>query len=310
MTVIITNFKGFFILALCLISWLAASPALAQTYMDAYRAYNAALEAGDNAAAAEHGYAAWQAAEAELGDDGLTAILAYNYGQLVLFSDAENAAKALRRAEALRAEGVADLPASELKLSLAFTEFDVSGEKRRQSRILRNALNATEADGMAASSRSAIIWLRLARGDLTKSRYEKAIESAQRAEEIISTAIPDDYRRKAQAILIGGIAHLSPLPRSIKDVQMAHDEFIRAIRLFPPQKNLDNFDPILAQLLAWNAGADAALYSLRQKEYHNHKTKSRDEKAAEPIQIFEERKKSFDECNIEWAKRKKTKISE
>ena len=47
-------------------------------YLIEYRAFRAALEAGDTVRATAHAETAWQAAEELLGDDPQTATLAYN----------------------------------------------------------------------------------------------------------------------------------------------------------------------------------------------------------------------------------------
>lgn len=75
----------------------ATAAAQDEKYLTEYRAFRAALDAGDRARAKVHAESAWQAAEAALGDDPQTATLAYNYSRRVLFDDADRARHALRR---------------------------------------------------------------------------------------------------------------------------------------------------------------------------------------------------------------------
>jgi len=57
------------------------------THITEYKAYMAALDSDDRNAAARHRKAAWDAVEEAHGDHQLTAILAFNYAQLVFMSD-------------------------------------------------------------------------------------------------------------------------------------------------------------------------------------------------------------------------------
>lgn len=295
------------------------SPASAQekTYLDEYRAYNQALETGDQAAASSHARAAWQAAEAELGDDSLTAILAYNYGQLVLFSDTEAAAPALRRAEALRAAGVADLPISELALYLAYAEFVVSGKKRRQANALRNALVQIDAEGLGPSDDTAAMWLQLASADLFKRRYSEAYAAAIKAESEIASASPNDYQRRAEALLVGGIAKIVPRSGKPEDLLAANKLLVRAGEMFPPQKSIEDFNPVLAQILAWNSAAGSALSTFINFnfDYTPPRSKStpfggrlvREFNGFESLNgnAFIERTVPREDCQIEWESQQK-----
>lgn len=289
--------------ALCLLVVEASRPAAAQTYLDDYKVYNAALENGDVEAAARHGYAAWQAAEAELGDDGLTAILAYNYGQLVLFSDAGNAAKALRRAETLRADGVADLPESELRLYLAFAEFALDDGASRKRKALREALFAIEAEGYPPNADISAMWLRLAKGDLEDERYRDAVESGAMAEAAIMAAIPDNKRVRIEALMIQAVATVIPYPRTVDDTLKAHQFFKRARMLFEPQKDIETFDPLLAQVVAWDQATRAAMLSLGAEEYPDHS--EHDEKyGIKEKSLLQKEPTPLEECNVVWKRRK------
>lgn len=294
-----------------------ASAAEDPTYLAEYKLYMQALKQQDLEGATAHGKAAWRAAEAELGDNELTAVLAYNYGQLVLFDDTESAVEALRRADELQKSGVADLPASELRLYLAYAEFRVGGGKRRQANELREALKQVEAEGAAAND-LATMWLQLAWSDINGGSYKHAIESASKAETAINASAPENYHAKAEAILIGGVATLLPRRRTIEDILNANREFARARELFPLQKDLEGFDHTLAQILAWNVAAYSALLTFKNYDIDlidlptasRIKVKSRTDKDdigeflwIDMNTIFD-KKRANEECLIHWADRK------
>lgn len=90
------------------------------------------------------------------------------------------------------------------------------------------------------------MWLRLAAHDTVEERFRKAEDSAASAETAILKASPESKRGLAEAIAIGGIVHLVSYPRKVKDVQAAHNEFVRAQALFEPQEDLDSFAPLFA----------------------------------------------------------------
>lgn len=226
----------------------AAEP---EPYLVEYRAYNAALESGDTETAAAHGLAAWRAAEQALGDHRLTGILAYNYGRLVVFRATERATEPLRRASELQGAGLVELPQDTLRLYRTYAEFAASGFDEKAADDLREALDAV---GMqeALIDEIAPMWLRLASEDFAAGEYRKATRSAAKAEAALPKANPEGWRQLAQALLIGAVANLVRSSRDLDDVEAANEQFGRARRLFPPQKDLDSFDPLLAQVIAWH----------------------------------------------------------
>lgn len=113
-----------------------------QLYVVEYQASRAALNSGDEAAVADHALRAWQSTEQLLGDDRLTAILAYNYGHLVLLSDPQSAHEAMSRAVALQQAGLGDLDDSELNLYAAYAAFRALEFDGDRAGRLRNALVA------------------------------------------------------------------------------------------------------------------------------------------------------------------------
>jgi hypothetical protein len=287
-----------------LISTAIAYPAGAQTgdYREEYKLFNQALQAGDLQAAAAHGRAAWQAAETALGDDPLTGVLAYNYGQLVLYSDTEDAVVALRRANQLFEAGIVELPAAELRLYLAYAEFQANERRRRYADDLRDALLSLEPLGFQPSLDTASMWLQLATADMGNEEYEDAIASSSKAETQFRTVAPEENRRIAAAILISGISQLVPYPREIEDIEAAHNKFISGRQLFSAQRDIESFDDLFAELLAWDAAADAAVHSIDLDHYPGHKGKSEAEFHGE-IPLMLESGAELENCGVEWKKR-------
>lgn len=232
-----------------------------ETYRVEYRASRAALDAGDTEGAAKHARAAWQAAEETLGEDSQTGILAYNYAKLAVFSDSAGARSALRRVNELRKAGRGQFRDEELELYSAYAEFAAELYGRRRAERLRERLEAWGADRDLGVD-VVVMWLNLGQAYIGAKQYRQAQESAQRAEAAILSSQPDNYNFHASAVLINGLAGLLTDPRSVRRVQAAHREFSRARRLFPPQKDLDNFHPLLARIIAWDGAAKAALRSL------------------------------------------------
>ncbi|HXI86286.1 MAG TPA: energy transducer TonB [Parvularculaceae bacterium] len=274
--------------------FIAAASAATATYKAEFDQYVRALDKGDDRAAAEHGKAAWLAAEKELGDNGVTAILAYNYGKLVIFNNPTEAQGALKRAKQLQDAGVADLPTSELAVYLAFDDFAMRDDRIDTADAMRKTLLAARKTDEEQPPEYGLMWLRLANADLRGERYEKARASAAEAEKLLN--LPNLYRQKAIAIMVGGAARLLPVPRKVADVEAAHNEFLRAIALFPPQKDLDSFDPTFAQALAWNTTALAALKDLGGRDFdHANDSPCKEDDCKSFVN-----EKTLKECGLEW----------
>lgn len=242
----------------------------AAQYLVEYRAYNAALDSGDGDGAIRHARAAWDAAEQTIGDHRLTAILAYNYGRVVLFTDAANANAALQRSRELLEAGIANLTPEHVNVYADYAQFGTDGPTWRDANRLRESLTAVGLDDLEVIADVAPMWLRLAAYDVAEERYRKARESAAMAEAAIRKAAPDSSRALAQAIVIRGVSQLVPYPRELDDVQFAHNQFVRALDLFEPQQDIDSFDPLFAQTLAWYSATDSVLYGMGRSDYPDH----------------------------------------
>jgi tetratricopeptide (TPR) repeat protein len=294
-----TDFIGLILACIAVVAVGGFSQAGAETpdYLVEYKLHTEALANGDRAAAAEHGKAAWEAAEAALGDDKLTATLAFNYGRLIALSDPATARAPLRRAQELLDAGIAELPKSEVRAYLAYAEYIAGKTRLRAAKKLREALLALEAEFGEPTATDVVMWLDLAKGELKKKRYSNSLEAAEKAEAAIATLWPDNIDKMGEALLIQGIATLVPFPRTIEDVLASRNLFRRIFQLYPPQKNFETFDVVLAKAIAWDAAANAALLSRRKKP------KDQSEQGAveaEPHFIFESAQNLPDDCGIEW----------
>ncbi len=278
------------------------SQSVAETpdYMAEYKLHSEALANGDRAAAIEHGKAAWEAAEAALGDHKLTATLAFNYGRLIALSDPATARAPLRRAQELLDAGIGELPQSEVRAYLAYAEYIAGKTRSRAAKELREALLALEAEFGEPTATDVVMWLDLAKGELKKKRYSGAVEAAEKAEAAIAILWPDNIDKMGEALLLQGIATLVSFPRTIEDVLAATGLFGRVILLYPPQKNFETFDIILAKAIAWDAAAGAAFRSHSKKPEDQSKY---DAAGAEPRYYFEYSPNLPDDCGVEWEKR-------
>ncbi len=166
-----TDFTGFILACIAMLAIGGFSQAVAETpdYLVEYKLHTEALANGDRAAAAEHGKAAWEAAEAALGDDKLTATLAFNYGRLIALSDPETARAPLRRAQKLLDAGIAELPRSEVRAYLAYAEYIAGKTRSRAAKKLREALLALETEFGEPTATDVVMWLDLAKGELKKN---------------------------------------------------------------------------------------------------------------------------------------------
>lgn len=288
---------GFFLklAAIAAAAVMLASPALAQdeAYLEEFRAYQAALNNGDTKSALAHGYAAWQAAEAQLGDDRLTAILAYNYGQLAIYSDPAKANAALSRAKELASEGFAELPQTYLDLYLAYTAFKFDEDRRGEANILRKRLEALDGDGSPPKRDMANMWFELASTDIRRKRYREARNSAERAEVLIAEVFPENFRSQATAAIFHGVSWLAPMPRTEKNTLRAIHSFVRAGGMFPPQENIETFDPLLAQAFGWQSVGHAVYLS-------NGFSKENLPDSISEAGLFGGDYKTFEECGVSW----------
>ena len=232
-------------------------PAAAQTYLSEYQLYVAALEAGDDDAAARHAKAAWDSAEQVLGDDPTTAILALNYAQMIYLSEPQNAIAPLARTIALIDSGVSELPRDEPELMLALVGSLAAPESDDAMAALETVLNEQSSRSVAATDLSASAWLLVASHNFRVGKSSRAIEAAEIAELQFKAVMPGEKQYQGNARLIRGAANLTKKNRRKRDIVNAHDALYPALYMYPPQDGLDTFDRNFAAVITWHSVSHA-----------------------------------------------------
>ncbi len=224
--------------------------------------YERALERGDKEAAETHAYAAWRAAETELGDHRRTAVLAFNYGREIAMSDATLARGVLARSRDLVEAGYDGPAMAMLDLYTAYADFAAVAPKNRNGKELREALIATEGATDRRPAHDVVMWLDIAKNDLDKDRFEQAVEAAGKAETAIIIFEPENERGLADVFLVRGVASLAPRKRTVDEALTAIEYLENGRRLIPAQKNYETFDPTLASLVGWSTAAAALVRTM------------------------------------------------
>lgn len=267
--------------------------------------YETAVAAGDFKAAELHAYAAWRAAETELGDHRLTSVLAFNYGREVVANDPALAEGALQRAKTLFDAGFGGPDAGALNLYLAYSDFVSGGGKSNDADKLREALVISETSSDRRMRDEIIMWLAVARSDLNEEDYELAQAAAAKAESTIVIFEPDSSHKLAEAFFIRGVASIMPKKRTLDDTLSAIDYFENGEELFPPQSSFENFDPTLANIVGWRTATDALIRTMTSDEEVLARLKSADE-----TPLFQSAVGKPEICRIEWADRPAPKFPE
>ncbi len=294
-------FRSIFIFTAMMIVFSAPS-AIAQPYVEEYNAYVDALKAGDKAQAAKHAKAAWQAAEKSLGDDPATAVLAYNYALLIYMSRPQDAVAPITRTVALIDAGISDIPPHEPHLIRAYVVAVAAPDDSKALNALQVVLDAREDASIAATELSALAWLRVALFYLSEGESSKAIRASEHAETHFKIVAPDEINYQGNALIVNAAAYLMKRARTEQDIVNAHDAAYRAIFMYPPQENIETFDPHYAAALVWHyvvhsfAKSDAVYTSTRLGE-----VKLVDD---EGFPRMWRASTHPEECDIEWKKRK------
>lgn len=226
-----------------------------------YQQYNEALAAGDFATAAKAGEQAWRAAEGELGDNQTTAILAYNYAALIYFTMPEKAVEPLERVVAITGESNELFGAEPPELMLSYVRATAKDENRRFKTDLRRHLEAFDENSNELTLLSGRGWLHIARYDMSRNRYSVAVNSATaslRHYEPFRDFSPREY---TNALMARGISNVAGTQRNNDDIIDATHDFNAAVEMFPPQTDIETFDPLLAAVIAWDVAARSAAFS-------------------------------------------------
>lgn len=267
-------------------------------YIDQYKKYDAAMKAGDLKDAIEASEAAWNDAEAELGENRLTAILAYNYGLLIYDYAPPKAAAAFARSRDLVARGVADLSPLEIDLALAASQFASRGGDGADRKALEAAISAAEFGKTAPTFFLAEAWKLIAQDDFIRDRNAGALKAAEKAIEYGKLLSPAPNRLFAVAYTIGGITTLLKEPRTNATIVRAAEHLDRAIVLFEPQKSIDEFHPLFAKAMVWRASINALAETENQTKALGKIDKNLDADALCRWQIARP-----PHCTVEWDKR-------
>lgn len=276
-----------------------------------YQAYNSAIEAGDLATAVQEGKAAWRAAEMELGDNQITAILAYNYASLIYNIQPKNAVEALLRVVELTGEANdlfgPEAPVVMLRLSEAYAQ----PESRDAKTTLRKTLEDLPSPNNEKTLLYARAWFHIGTYELSRNRYNRAVKALDYSVDQFNDFREIAAREVAAALLSGGVARIAGSRRSNDDVEEAYAFFGDATQLFPPQKSISEFDRLLATAIAWSAATRAAAstdYSL-QSSLGTRVTKSFPDLPATELVKWQTPRPRYGECNFQWAERKPPKYS-
>lgn len=289
---------------------LAAGTASAD-YKAEYRAYMQAFNTGDVAGALAHGEAAWRAAEAELGDSETTAVLAYNYANLVTPYDSAKAIEAYGRALAITDKGIGALPRDEIELRLLSVRLRSALGDAAIAKQLRSKVDAARTGGAPASEGSARAYTALAVHYSRKGDRKNARAVADSAVRDMDSVGDYEKRLMGEALILGAIARVSDTRRDPEDVVTAAVSLDRAFTMFPPQKDIDAFDRLLGLAIAWRLGLSALMNSAGsapQKQTGSRIAKGEDyraayegvDKSANPGAWFRWADGHEARCSLEW----------
>lgn len=290
-----------------------ALPAQAQSdHVAHYQAYNQALAQGDLVAAEDQAEKAWRAAERELGDHQTTAVLAYNFANLVYFTQPQKALEPLARVVDITGDnndmfGV-ESPGLMLLLANAFTNPDA----RERENTLRTTLNDLELKNPPPNLLAARAWLHLAGREMIRTRYERAEDYADFSIRHYTPFMAPGELEIANAFIIGGIARVAGRSRNTQDLRDALVLFDQAIELFPPQSSIETFDPQLAIAVAWRATTVTAAISDTpvRSPYGSRLKPNPPELDVNAIVKWANADPARRDCNINWAERKPPKYPE
>lgn len=282
------------LLVMAIISW----PAWAD-YQSEHELYVQALNAGDAVGAIRHCENAWRAAETELGDSATTAALALNYADLIMNFFPEKAIEPYERALAIAQDGIGPLDPGKLELLLTETRLGVDIENRKLARRLKKLLK----NNSQLSSSPAVIrgWQTLARHDLHKLQFVSAKKSADKAVAAASTLDPPVLQLLATSLNLGGTVRTAYPGASKNDMIEAAALHDRAYTLFPPQPDINHFDPLLAQTMALRG----VVFAIADSRGWYSLTNPAEGPGDSPAVSWQTEKPDYCSSEIKWAEKRK-----
>ena len=171
-------------LAACLSVPMAAHAQLPPDVKQSYSAFQKAYDGGDMAVAGKHALAAWERAEAALGDHKTTGRLAQNYGNLYTRVEPDRShAKALKRAmELARFEKGMVAKTQHLERGLAYCRVQAAlGKRRASNRMAYELVEFAEENGVTDSTFYGEALTLTASAEVARGRDEKGSEIAEKA---------------------------------------------------------------------------------------------------------------------------------
>lgn len=242
---------------LIIVAWLCSATLALADYKSEYKLYNEAFAAGDIARAAQHGEAAWRAAEDELGDHAITAILAYNYGRLMAAYAPAKALEAYERALAITQMGIGSLDAQELQIRTGNMRLTLDIKNKEVAESLEALLSAAEQRSDPPTEALSLGWKTVAIHKSQRNKIDDANDAADKAIIHARALDPRDPRLLAETLILGATLRLARPYRSeddIFDMVLLLDE---SFPLFAPQRSIHQFDTLLARAMQLRATAGA-----------------------------------------------------
>lgn len=236
-----------------------AASAAAADYKSEYKAYDSAIAEGDLDGALAHGEAAWRQAEAALGETTTTAVLAYNYAVLAATADPAKALEAFDRAIAIaqKSGNEGAIPLAEAQLRRAEARLRSDFENKTFARELETFLSTFNSSGDDAIEAQASGWRTLAAAEIGFKKFDRAKAAADNGTAIAARLNPPMPRLQREILFLAGLSRIAGDIRKEEDIIEAIVLFDRAAQLFPPQKDIDHFDPLLAQIIGWRQSVGA-----------------------------------------------------
>jgi TonB family protein len=217
----------------------------------AYRAYEAAVNAGNLQDAATQAHRAWQLAETKWGATRAnTASLAFNAAwSAALIGKGPERIDAAQRAVDLAELGKDAYPADDAKFLLAYARFLALPTEERANNFEPLSVAARAVEGTWNDFLIIDALVNSAYASVGYSRGRKTMDLADRALAVITRLKPDDNNQKAVAYTLRGQGRLF----TRRDYDEAMADFVQARVLYGPMRRTD--DTTWGHLAAWEAAA-------------------------------------------------------
>lgn len=277
----------------------AAASGAAADYKSEYKLYAAAMNEGDVDAAIRHSEEAWKQGESEIGDNRTTAILAYNFANLVYEIDPARAIPAFERTLGLIDRALSELDVNDVRLALAAAKFAASKEDKTLAVDLENEISQFEASGRPFTFVAADALKNLALRDFHAAEYKSSARWAEKAAALGEALAPKPKGLLAISYAVAGISYGADPFRTPAKITKAAELLDRAIVLFPPQKDIKSIHPLFAQTMAWRFSVNAIAESERRSKALDRVDKELD---ADAMCRWEQARPA--DCEIKWKERK------